>query len=126
MHAFIRALVAALAVAAIAAPAALARPIDPVTPQTQEPAAEAPPREAPARPLDRYTPEAQKSVPFGPEGPLYWGYDYEAGVPQDSSAGTGGDTPWAIVGLAIAGGCLLLSGAALATRSRARRAHLTA
>jgi hypothetical protein len=126
MQTFIRTLAAALAIAAIAAPASLARPIDSVTPQTQEPATEAPAPEAAARPLDRYTPEAQGSVPQT-DAPL-WAYDYEAGVPQDQLATTSDDTPWAIVGLAIAGACLLVAGAAMASRSRvrARRARVAA
>jgi hypothetical protein len=127
MQTFIRTLAAAVAIAAIAAPASLARPIDSVTPQTQEPATEAPAPEAAARPLDRYTPEAQDSA-SGTEAPLYWSYSYEAGVPQDRLATTSDDTPWAIVGLAIAGACLLVAGAAMASRSRvrARRARVAA
>jgi hypothetical protein len=126
MQTFIRTLAAALAIAAIAAPASLARPIDSVTPQTQEPATQAPAPEAAARPLDRYTPEAQSTVPQT-DAPL-WAYDYEAGVPQDRLATTSDDTPWAIVGLAIAGACLLVAGAAMASRSRvrARRARVAA
>ena len=114
------ALVAALAVAAIAAPASLARPIDSYTPKTKEPAAESqqPATEAPARPLDRYTPEAQ---PFAPEAPLYRSDDSEAGRPQSADD----ETPWAVIGLAVTGGCLLLAGVATAS-IRARRARVAA
>ena len=126
MQTFIRTLAAALAIAAIAAPASLARPIDSVTPQTQEPVSQAPAPEAAASPLYGYTPEAQGSV-SQTDAPL-WAYDYEAGVPQDRPASTGDDTPWAIVGFAIAGACLLVAGAAMASRSRvrARRARVAA
>jgi len=117
MKTFIRAAVAALAIAAVSAPLAIARPIDPYMPETQEPA---PANPAPTRPLDRYTPKAQDAVPRA-RAPIYWAYDYEAGVPQDRPADTSDDTPWAIVGLAITGACLIVGGAALASRSRVRR-----
>jgi hypothetical protein len=109
MKTFTRALVAALAIAAIAAPASSARPIDLNTPQPEE------------------TP-AQSDVFADPTGPIYWSYDYEAGRPQERSAGTGGDTPWMIIGLSVAGACLLVGGAVVVSRShgRARRARIAA
>jgi len=127
--AFTRTLVAALAIAAIAAPSALARPVDSYPPESKEPATTV----APPRPLDRYTPDspepAPKSLaPLSPRGPLYWSYDYAAGTPQDRAATTGDDTPWAVVGLAITAGVLLLGGVAMASRNvvRTRRARVAA
>jgi hypothetical protein len=127
---FGRVLVAALAIAAIAAPSSLARPID-YPREAKEPATESLAAEAPSRPLDRYTPEspeaAPKSVaPLSPRGPLYWSYDYEAARPQDRAVTTADDTPWAIIGLAITGSVLLLTGVTMASRNvvRARRARV--
>jgi hypothetical protein len=125
---FMRAVAATFAIAAIAAPASLARPIDPVMPETQAPATEAPAPAPPARPLDRYTPQApQWDWPLD-KGAVYWAYDYEAGRPQDRPASTSDDAPWAIIGLAITAACLLVGGAAMASRShvRARRARVAA
>jgi hypothetical protein len=119
--ALVRTLVAALAIAALAAPSSLARPIDSYPPESKERAT----TEVPPRPLDRLTPDSPEPAPESVAPPSH---DYEAGRPHDRAATTGDDTPWAVVGLAITAGVLLLGGVALASRNvvRTRRARVAA
>jgi hypothetical protein len=105
----IRTLIATLAIAAIAAPASSARPIDLGVPKPQAP--------------------AQSDALTDPKGPVYWSYEYEAPRPREQPVSTAGnDTPWAILGLAVTGACLLVGGAATVgrTRARARRSRVAA
>jgi hypothetical protein len=109
MHALTRTLVAALAILALAAPVASAR-IDP------------PPSGPSAQAQDLAHLEAGGATVKPHPGGVYWSYDYQApkpaahpAVPASVPATTPDDgTPWLTLGFAIAGACLLVSGAAVA------------
>ena len=103
MHRLPRTLAAVLAVIAFAAPAAVARPTD--SPQGGRAAAS-------ERSADLRQPRAE---------PVYWAYDDPAPVPAGESPYADDGTPWTTIGIAIAGACFLVAGAAaLAARQHVR------
>jgi hypothetical protein len=111
MHALTRTLVAALAILALAAPVASAR-IDPPS--------SGPTKSERAQDLAHLEAGGLTAKPS--PGSVYWSYDYQApkpaahpAVPASVPAATPDDgTPWLTLGFAIAGACLLVSGAAVA------------
>lgn len=103
MKKFTLTLVVAVAVAALVAPASLARPLDLGTP----------------------TPAPTTSEALEQKGPISRSYDNAGGRPPERPASADGDSPWAIVGVALVGGCLLLGGVVTVSRSR-RRERLAA
>jgi hypothetical protein len=129
MHALTRTLVAALAILALAAPVASARIDPPPSGPTQSERAqdlahlEAGGVTTKPRPAGVYwSYDYQAAKPAAHPGGVYWAYDYQApkpaahpAVPASVPATTPDDgTPWLTLGFAIAGACLLVSGAAVA------------
>jgi hypothetical protein len=125
-----RALVAALAATALAAPSALARPIDDLPTKAVEPPVTdlrmPDTRDASPAPLrDLRMPDTQDAAkpPIQPDLRYKAGTSSLAGTksPQPAQpAGTDNDTPWAVIGLGLAGVAIAAGGAGIATVTRRR------
>jgi hypothetical protein len=124
-----RTLAAALAIAALAAPMAAARPMD-------SPAgAHAAPSErtqdlrhlAAGGKIQTSSLAGTSETQLDDAGPVYWSHDNTAPIPAAQAVDADDGTPWMVIGIAVAGVCLLIAAAAALTgrirpRSRSARA----
>jgi len=124
-----RTLAAALLIAALAAPMAAARPID-------SPAGAHAARSERTQDLRHLNAGGKihtsslagtSKSQLGDAGPVYWSYDNPAPIPAAQAVDTDDGTPWLVIGIAVAGVCLLIAAATALTgrirpRSRSARA----
>jgi hypothetical protein len=124
-----RALCAALAIGAIGSPAALAQPNDLGTPHTVGAAAPAQPGQ------DLRSPDARRPTEAGRTSPpailrrrssTHRSATALRGPAPAATRDGGSETPWAMIGIGLAGACLVLFGTVATTARSRRRARVAA